>query len=659
MLTNKFADQVGSHVPSVSGNETAFFKQSSTHHQEFMLADLAKSGLTPELMGCSVHAGMPLVDGATAGYLIPYYGLDGRLLRVQGELAMYRIRQRGGSKRYVQPSGEVLAQYDLPPTIPYVLPDFHALAKSTGTMVICEGEKKAASVMHHLGLPAVGIGGCWNWGIKKKLHPWLVELIRECKIAEVVIIPDGDIKRYDICTAYGTLAGELGRLGLEVEIVELPSTEDKIDDLIVAWGENCVEEFASLGKFGADGLVEDQATLAELYGLSCTGVGDKLRVVNNDNNIARLLSEHPAFGDFWLNADTGEHMHGTEPVQWGLTDFQLLIYMQHYFQLHNITLGRVSKVIAGLCAEDTRSPFREWVDSHVWDGVERLGDWPIRLWGCKDTIVSREVGLKFMVGMYARMASPGCKMDWMMVTCGGQGIGKSWWADLVSGGNFVSFMASGNARDDMAKLHRGLVILIDELDAFNKREMTYWKTMITTTEDTYRPAYGQGEVVNKRSSVLYGTTNHKSFLRYDSTGQRRFGVLEPSRMLDVEGFKAELGQLWAEARALYESGEVAYWELSAEAKAEASEFQGDDPLVEKLQAFIDQVPVSASTGDKRFRMLDVLGYLGMDNMLQARALTGQIKDMLVHLGCEHRSKIRIGKITSAGYIYVEEQSVGG
>jgi len=352
---------------------------------------------------------------------------------------------------------------------------------------------------------------------------------------------------------------------------------------------------------------------------------------------------------------------------WDSTDLQITSYMQHYFQLHNLNRPRVADAVRYLCYQNQRSPFKEWIDGQVWDGEARLDNWPVRLWGCEDNLVTREVAKKFMVGMYARLTEPGCKMDWMLVTVGGQGIGKSWWADLVTRGQYVSFMASGNARDDAAKIHRGLVILIDEMDAFNKREMTYWKTMITTHVDTYRAPYARGEVTMPRRSVLYGTSNHSTFLRHDSTGQRRFGVLEPTCMLDVDGFKAELGQLWAEAKVVYESGEVAYYELSAEVKRKMVEqHQGEDPIYDKIEAFLDQlVPAhtrSTMEGDVpecRFRMQDLLNYMDMGNAITSRAFTSGFKDMLIGFGCEYKTAVRIGNKAGKGYVYLKPDGLVG
>jgi predicted P-loop ATPase len=393
--------------------------------------------------------------------------------------------------------------------------------------------------------------------------------------------------------------------------------------------------------------VVSQQVLAEQYGLS-TAVGGK--VVCNESNVQTLLDQHPSFETLWLNTDTDTYYYGDSVVEWDITDHDLCRYMQHYFQLHTLQKSRVADCMRGIAAAGRRSPFKDWVDGQVWD----VEDWPIRLWGCEDGVVTREVALKFMVGMYARLMVPGCKMDWMMVTVGGQGIGKSWWADLVSRGQSVTFMASGNARDDASKMHKGLVVVVDEMDAFNKREMTYWKTMISNPVDTYRPAYGRGEVTMPRSSVLYGTSNHSTFLRHDSSGQRRFGVLEPKRMLDVPGLREVLGQLWAEAAARYNEG-VRYWELSEVVQAKTREsYQAEDPIQAQVEEFLaGLLPYSGlDTGERRFRMLDLLRWLNMEDKVQARSLTGQLKEMLVCSGCTYKNKLRIGKTVSAGYVYI-------
>ena len=619
-------------VPKQTGS--AFLASAIKAREQYMVEDLAKSGLTPHMVRAYTEDILPLSEGAQGGYYLPYFDLDGKLMRTKEELTMYRLRQYGCKDRYKQPASSQLEQLHIPKNPPYILPRVHDYVKESKVLYIAEGEKKAAACCHHLDIGTIGIGGCWNWGSEKKLHPWIKAIIERNSVEHVVVIPDGDIQRYDICTAYGTLAHQLNKLGVKVDIVVLPEPEDKIDDLIVEWGLEAQGVFADLGKLSAADLVVSQQVLAENYGLSTVGKDRKIAV--NDTNITKLLDEHPAFGDFWFNSDRGLCMIDDNVVG-EYTDMDLAMHMQHYFQMHTVTRQRVNDCMRGLCEKNTRSPHMEWVCSVEWDGVPRLEDWPIRLCGCADSRLTREVSSKFLVGMYARIAKPGCKMDWMMVTVGGQGIGKSWWADLVSNGRGITFMASGNSRDDVAKLHKGLVICIDEMDAFNKRELTYWKTLITTSVDTYRAPYDRTERELPRSSVLYGTSNHSTFLRHDDTGQRRFGVLQPSSMLKVDLFKEELQQIWAEAKAVYDSGELKYFELSAAVKAETAEMHaGEDPLAQQVEEFL-----SRWQSDK-FKMLDLLEYLDMRNHVQNRSITGQLKDMLISRGCIHKKKMRIG-----------------
>lgn len=645
-------------LPDLTGNpkwavptqkQSAFLAATVKEREQYMRKDLAASGLEPKQIRAYVTDLMPLHKDAKGGYYIPYFDLDGNIMRSGGELSMYRIRQYGSKHRYIQPTTAELDALGIPPNPPYILPRVHDLLEQGAALHICEGEKKAAATMNVLDLPCIGIGGCWNWGIKKRLHPWIKELVGRYGVERVVVVPDGDIKRYDICTAYGTLADELRRLGVEVEIVVLPNPEDKIDDLLLEWGIEAEGLFNDLGKLQSAELVVSQSALAEQYGLSTSGRDQ--RVAINDSNVYKLLEHHPAFGEFWVNTDTDTVMMDNEPVRWDYTDNTILRYMQHYFQLHSLTQRSVSSNLRALAETTKRSEWLEWVGRVPWDGTERLATWAIDMWGCPDTPATREVSEKFMVGMAARLLQPGCKMDWMLVTVGAQGIGKSWWAELVSGGHHVAFMASGNARDDAAKIHKGMVILIDELDAFNKREMTYWKTMLTTTEDTYRAPYARAEESKPRSSVLYGTSNHDTFLRHDSTGQRRFGVLKPTRMLDVDAFKGALQQLWAEAMAKAELGELRYYELSMETReAVAGEHQGEDPYMERIEQFL------ISRQNDRFKMLELLEFLGQTDHMRNRSITGPLKDLLVGLGCEYKKMVRIkGHPPGSGYIIDRER----
>ena len=55
---------------------SAFLTSRQEQHERFMSDDLAKSGLEQEDLNAYVHGFLQLPEGATAGYVIPYYAPD-------------------------------------------------------------------------------------------------------------------------------------------------------------------------------------------------------------------------------------------------------------------------------------------------------------------------------------------------------------------------------------------------------------------------------------------------------------------------------------------------------------------------------------------------------------------------------------------------------
>lgn len=126
--------------------------------------DLTRSGLTEEhlrarpITGTELAAtGSPSIGGrAPEGYVIPYFGLDGKLL------PYYRIRilelMGAQSVKYRAPKGGMNHIY-FPPDLPGLL----TKDASWKAIIITEGEKKAACAVAH-GFPCVAVSGvdCWR-----------------------------------------------------------------------------------------------------------------------------------------------------------------------------------------------------------------------------------------------------------------------------------------------------------------------------------------------------------------------------------------------------------------------------------------------------------------------------------------------------------------
>lgn len=607
-------------IPRLVGSQ--FAPVDHTVSEQFMVEDLKKSGLTPDDMLAYV-TGIVRIPGQLASYEFPYYSASGTVLTDSTESpTMVRARLKwpefSKEQRYWQPSGPVLIGKGLPPSIPYIHPLAHKI--EVDTLVICEGEKKALSVIKHLGLPAIGIGGCWNWKDPDKsggVHRWILEFAVHRGYRKILIIPDGDVMRYDICSAYGTFTHALKLCGFDVEIIDCPG---KIDDLIQDWfrtGRGVNDSFQSLARIDPTSLVHSPDSLARQYNLSFRiNAKGGISVHQITSNIAILMRQHPAFPKIWLNLDNGKIMVGDDEAEPDYTEMHLANYCQHHLGLEKINSQMTQKLIRFLAKENARSPMLEWIKAQVWDGQKRLDTWLHRHWGVVDNAFVQEVSAKWLIGACARMDKPGTKIDWMLIVIGPQATGKTSMPGVVFRGNARPIYGQDNDKDLHMKLHSALCVGFDELDSFGKREASNLKAMITNNEDAFRPPYGASVEIFPRRFTLYGCGNRYEFLQPDTSGHRRYAIVEVDRLVDFVGLAGEVGQLWAEAWDRYCGGEVKYWEVEG-ASLEAEKYVVSDSreqaVQDKVAFWRSSRPESYTHGGKLyFTLADMLVGLGLE-----------------------------------------------
>lgn len=560
-------------------------KSQGRENEEFAIADLGKSGLTPDNMFVDAHPLIRRRADSRAAYVIPYFGLDGRpLVDASGEFIMWRTRllypEFHKGSRYDQPSGEHLAKHGLPPYVPYIHP--RTLTLKGDAIVCAEGEKKSAAIIKYLGLPCFGIGGCQMWRDPSgsgDIHSWIKRLFEIRGCSELVIVPDGDIFRYDICNAYGTFARAAESAGLNVTIL---NPGDKIDDAIVGWGSSALERWAQLPRIEVGALVQSPGSLVKKYQLAFkTDSKDRIVVHQHSSNVMRLMEEHPAFPKIWRNLDSNRVMIGEEIAKPDATEMDIANYFQHNLGFDKITHKLVFSCIQALAKKNAKSPMLNWIRSLMWDGTPRLSDWMIRLWGVEDTPYHREIMTKWLVSACARQDKPGTKIDWIMIVVGPQKTGKTTMPNILFPGNSLTLYGEQNDKDLHMLLHSSLVVGFDELDSFNKKESSTLKAMVTRQEDSFRPPYGASVEVFPRRFTLYGCGNRYEFLQSDASGYRRYPVLRVEKLLDFAALEAERAQLWAEAWMLYKSGGIKYWEVEGASEASA-DYAIADPLTDQV-----------------------------------------------------------------------------
>lgn len=599
---------------------SSFVKRDTSYSEKFAVEDLARSRLKIEdIYGSCQDVPMPAY--ALAGYIIPYFGVDGKLLLKPGtrRLAMWRARYKvpplSKDQRYLQPSAEDLKIYGLPSYLPYLLP--YPDAYNAGTIYCVEGEKKTASVIKNLGVAAFGIAGCQMWRNPTGdggVHPWILEYCRAHGAKRVRIIPDSDVHRYDMAQTYGVFSNLLRSAGFEVELL---CPRGKIDDLIAAEAGGLSEGYLdSIPRIGPESLVESPASLAIQYNLAFERTEKRITVHQNIHNIMKLMEEHPGFTQrkIWKNLDTCKPMIGEEPCIPSLTEVEIACFFQYNLGFHKVTVNDIKKCMAALARKNEKSPMLEWVKSQTWDGVPRLETWLSRLWGVEDNEYTRQIGRKWLEAACARMDAPGTKIDWIFITIGAQAAGKTSMPGIFFDQNYKILYGEQNDKDFHMLLHSGLCVGFDELDSFGKKESSALKAMITRQTDAFRPPYEPSIEEFPRRFTLYGSGNRREFLQHDPSGYRRYAIVEVRQKLDFDGLKLERDQLWAEAWHLYSHERNNWWEIDGASEA-AENFVIPNTLEERILGVIEAQFTSkhSDQGPLEFTMTQLQMWLGIDD----------------------------------------------
>ncbi|MEB0076297.1 VapE family protein [Pseudomonas sp. CCI3.2] len=280
----------------------------------------------------------------------------------------------------------------------------------------------------------------------------------------------------------------------------------------------------------------------------------------------------------------------------------------------NVGAGMAAEAIMTLAQQDKRHPVRGYLQSLAWDGTPRLDSWLVDIAGCADDEYTRAVGAKTLIGAVARVMSPGCKLDTVLVLEGRQGLRKSsliealvpnlaWHSDSLGG--------EVGSKDAQVSLSGKWVIELGELANLRGADVSKIKHFVSDQTDSYRPPYGRRTRDFPRQCVFIGTINPEADGAYlhDYTGGRRFWPVACTKV-DLDRMRAERDQLWAEAKVRYAQGET--WWLTAQQDELASEAQSDrleeNPWVSRVVRYVNDLPPisdGGSWGGRRVTTLDV------------------------------------------------------
>lgn len=263
----------------------------------------------------------------------------------------------------------------------------------------------------------------------------------------------------------------------------------------------------------------------------------------------------------------------------------------------------VLEAVNSVAHDNAYHPVREYLDGLAWDGTPRLEQWLQNHLGVADGDYARKVGKRWMLSAVARVFSPGCKADSVLILEGLQGEGKSTSMAVLGGEWFMDTPFNLGDKDGYQAIRGKWVIELGELDAFNKAESTRAKQFFSASVDTYRESYGRRVVDVPRQCVFVGTTNQDEYLK-DDTGNRRYWPVTCTKV-DLDGLRANRDQLWAEAMAAFRAGDR-WWVERDETELFSAEqdqrYQADmweEPIIEYLaKQFIGEAVTGAHILEK-------------------------------------------------------------
>lgn len=349
-----------------------------------------------------------------------------------------------------------------------------------------------------------------------------------------------------------------------------------------------------------------------------------------------------------------------KPTPWGtpagiwleIDELEMGCWLAREHWLPPMPRGTLEEAVAMVAQRHAFHPARQRFEAlqGTWDGEKRLATWLARC--CRKEGVRDEadplqqylarVGTWLVMAICARVLTPGCKFDPMVIFEGGQGIGKSTLARTLGGQWFADTGLVLGDKDSYQNLQGVLVYEWGELDSLTRSEVTKVKQFVSSQTDRFRASFDRRPRDYPRQVVFVGTTNEAHYLS-DPTGNRRFWPVRVTRVVDMAWLREHLDQLFAEALAYLAAGDR-FHPTQGEQRAlfdqQQLERTLDNPLESAIRVYLyDENQTVAHNGRNgslvpEITLADLLNALNISVDKQTQAISKQASAALGRMGWE-------------------------
>lgn len=332
--------------------------------------------------------------------------------------------------------------------------------------------------------------------------------------------------------------------------------------------------------------------LWERYALECAKNGGPFATADNVERVLEGSKEfstdiiwYDAFRERILTTWRAEH----RPREWSDEDDAcLLVHLQRTLSWHKLSSAAVHEGFRAFLQGRRRNPLLEYLESLVWDQIERLPNFLSDTYDTPQDPYHEAVGRCWLTSMVARAFRPGCQVDTIPVLEGAQGIRKSTSLEIL-GGEFYTSLPRGFGDVEFLQVMEGCWLgEIPDMASFRGRDLEHIKAFITIREDRYRRKYARRAVTRQRQCVFAATDNSGDW-NGDVTGARRFWPFV-CKTVNIDYLKENRDQLFAEAVVRFKRGEV-WWDVPMGDQIEQAEQRRfGDAWEDLINRYVDENP---------------------------------------------------------------------